>query len=139
MPPRPNRAGSAPQGRAVTDDGEILTAVDVERMITAASRAMSDLRNVLADQARDAAQKEHDWKLARARARTTLRAAGGEGPGGRATNDEADDYALEKHEDEHLAFVLAEAEYDATKSAVKMVTSQMDGLRTIAANIRAQT
>lgn len=128
-----------PSGRAITDDGEILTAVDVERMIASASKAMDSLRADLERQAREAAQAEHEWKVARAKARTSMRAMGGNGPGGRATEGECDDYALELHEPEHLAYVLTESLYDSTKSAVRMVTSQMDGLRTIAANIRAQT
>lgn len=133
MPPPPSRR------TGTDDDGRILTAVDVERMIEETSAAMKALREEVDAKADAAARAEHAWKVARAKSRTRQRAMGGDGPGGRATNDECDDYALEQHEEEHLEYLLTSSAFEASKAATKLVTSQMDGLRTIAANIRGQT
>lgn len=129
-----------PSGHVVTDAGELLTQADVERRIMKLSDELDELTHALDQQARAAGEAEGDYKVAFHAARVTARAIlDGNGPGGRVTNDEAEDFAMEKSEDEFRTYKVAEAVYQSGRDALRAKMSQLDALRTIAANIRAQT
>lgn len=125
--------------RTVDEAGQIITAVEVERKMLQLSNELEDLTTVLAQQAEAAARAEVAWKKERALTRLRERAMGGTGPGGRATEAEVEDIAIEKHSDLLLEHRLSEGRFDATRDAMKVKQSQVDALRTIAANLRAVT
>jgi hypothetical protein len=134
-PPPPNRRPP----RAVDHNGAVVTQADVERSITRISEELEEQTTILAVQAEEAAVAEVRWKRERAKTRLKKRAEGGYGPAGRATEDECDDSAIVAHGDLLNAYLIAEARYAATRDAMFTKRSQLDALRTIAANIRAQT
>lgn len=124
---------------ATGSNGEVLTAVDIERRIMATFDRMEEQVHDLAQKAREAAEAEAAYKSRFAQERLQARSAGGSGPGGRTTNDEADDKALRACSDELTQHLITEALYQAARDALHVRRSQMDALRTIASNLRAQT
>lgn len=126
-------------GRAVDEHGEIYTQADVEREILRVSHELEDLTGQLVQLARTAKQAEASYKVAFAKARMMARAEGGSGPSGRTTNDEADDRALSKTEPLYVDYLVKSAVWESTRDAMFTKRSQIDALRTIAANIRAQS
>jgi hypothetical protein len=135
-----NERGRPPGTRvAVSHTGEILTPVDIERRITALDDALETLTYDLEAKATASARAEAAYKIAYAKERMGRRVREGTGPGGRCTNDEADDYATSKCEDLLTTHLIAEAVHGAAKDALKAKVTQMDGLRTLAANVRNVT
>lgn len=120
--------------------GEVITAAMVESRITQLSDDLEALVERLALHAATNAEAEVAYKVKYAKARLVARdAPGGHGPGGRTTNDEADDRALVECESELRAHLIAEAVYASTRDAMFSRGRQLEALRTIAANIRSMT
>lgn len=137
-PPHPAGPGSrpAPSSRPRVVDGELLTQAEVEHRIVDIADAMEDFVHDLEARSDAMADAEVAWQLARARTRLDARAKPGSGPGGRTTNDEADDIAMTQHPEQFTAAVVAEARYNAAVQALKARTAQLDGLRAVNANLR---
>lgn len=102
-------------------------------------RIMEEDIDRLEDAAHNKAVATHAYKVKFARERLRAKSSEGYGPGGRTTDAEAEDHAMEKCGDEYLARLTAEALWDALEEKSRMMRAQLDALRTIAANIRAQT
>lgn len=120
--------------------GEVITATMVEQRITKLSDELEALTGDLSRFAHTAAVAEVDYKASYAKARLRARdRADGHGPGGRVTGDEADDHALKECEDAFRAHLIAGAVYSSARDAMFTKGRQLEALRTIAANIRAQT
>lgn len=104
------------------------------------SDELETLTETLVRQAADAAESEVDYKILYAKSRLIARDnPDGHGPGGRVSNDEADDLALKVSEREFRAHLIAQAIYGSSRDAMFTKGRQLDALRTIAANIRSQT
>lgn len=127
------------EATVVTEDGEILTAVEVEQAITRISNAMERDTLQLARLAEAASKAEVAYKVKFAQERIKARMQPGSGPKGRTTNDEADDMATVACADELAARLAAEAVHGSAVERMRTYRSQLDALRTLAANIRAQT
>lgn len=117
----------------------VLTAAEVERNIMLISTSMENLTNDLVSLANDAAEKEHAYRVAYAKARLVARDGEGHGPKGRTTNEEADDIATVECDALLRARLIAEAIHQAARDTLSTRRAQLDALRTIAANVRAQT
>lgn len=128
-----------PQRVAVGHGGEVITAVMVEQRITRLSDELEALTGDLARFAHAAAEAEVTYKAKYAKCRMVARNGEGHGPGGRVSNDEADDRALGECEVELRAHLIAGAVYASARDAMFTKGRQLEALRTIAANIRAQT
>lgn len=118
---------------------DILTAADVERAIARISAEMEDATHDLADLAENMAEAEVSYEVAFAKARIVARDQEGHGPKGRTTNDEADDRAIVQCEALLRDHLIKKAIHGACVEKLRTARSQLDALRTIAANIRAQT
>jgi hypothetical protein len=137
------------RGKQVRRTGDhVLTAAEVEANIARLSREMDDLLDEIIDRADAHAKAKHAYKVAFAASRLKRKSKPGNGPGGRTTDAEAEDYALTqgKHPDTdepvkdlYLAHLIAEAVYEATKEGNKGRIAQASMLQTIAANIRGRT
>lgn len=133
--PRPQR----PEGVAVGHHGEILTATMIEQAIMRLSAEMETLTHDLARRAEASADAEAKYKVKFAQQRLIARDGVGRGPGGRVSNDEADDIAIRACADELRGYLIAGALHGSLRDALFAKRAQMEALRTIAANIRAQT
>lgn len=111
----------------------------VESSIMKISNELEELVTDLANRAETAAQAEVTYKVKYAQKRLLARDAPGHGPGGRTSNDEADDRALRDCENELRAHLIAGALYGSLRDAMFTKGRQLEALRTIAANIRAMT
>jgi hypothetical protein len=127
------------RGETVDEHGVIVTAHAVEQRIAWLSRVIEDMAKEIELKAQAAAEAEAAYKVRFAQQRLVARDQEGHGPGGRTSNDEADDRATRDCAKELRAYLIADALYESAKQALKSRTSQMDALRTIAANIRAAT
>lgn len=136
---RRQQARPPSRGRTVTSQGEIITAVEVEQRIAKVADEIENMVTVIATKARESAESEARYKVRFAQERLKARDMEGHGPGGRTSNDEADDRATSACKDELQHHLITEALYFAAVHALKARTSQMDALRTIAANIRHAT
>lgn len=116
-----------------------LTQAEVEGEISRLSSAMEDALDQLARNAIDAAEAEAEYKIKYAQ--KLLQAGGleGSGRGGRTTVDEREAIALGQCEPEFRARLIKEAHHGVSQEKLRTMRSQIDALRTIAANIRAQT
>lgn len=117
----------------------VLTAADVEAEIMRLSDAMEVELGHMADQARQAAEAQHAYKVGFAKRRLEAGYEEGNGRGGRTTVGEREDMALRDTEEQYKAALIAEALYDTAKERGRTRRSQIDALRTISANIRAQS
>lgn len=125
---------------AVTEDGELVTPAYVEKEIVRLSNNMSDVTDGLSQLAQDMANAEVNYKRAWSREMIRARATlDGDGPKGRVTVDQAESFAIEHVHEELLAHLSATAMYDVAKEVLRTTRSQVDALRTIAANQRAQS
>lgn len=122
-----------------TPGQRVLTAVEVEAEIMRLSDAMEAELGEMASQAQAAAEAEHAFKVAYAKRRLEAGFEDGNGRGGKTTVDEREDMALMATADLFKARLIAEALYDTAKERGRTRRSQIDSLRTLAANIRAQT
>lgn len=129
----------AEQRRAIGPDGKVWTQGEVEQEIIRIEEQLVEWGEGLEAEAKRVAELEVDWKKNRARTRMMERVKPGTGPGGRTTNDEVDDIALNKHADKYEAYTIAEAAFGARKDAIFTLRDAGGLLQTIAANLRAQT
>lgn len=123
----------------VTHDGEILTPAEVERNILRICDELDEMIVDLANAADTAKRSEVAWKRAAAKVRIMRRPLPGNGPGGRTTEGDVEDSAMDKHGDLYEAYKINEGVYEALRDAMFTKRTQIDALRTIAANIRAAT
>lgn len=138
--PLDRRRAARPRPPGVVDqNGVIITAAEVERRIMQLSDDLEGLTTEIADRAEAAAIAEAAYKTAFAQERMKARARPGHGPQGRTTADEAEDRAIAACKDQLLEHVITEAVFLSAREALRSKTTQMDALRTIAANIRAAT
>lgn len=142
---------------------DIVTAAQVEQAIMETKVDLKNVRDEIEDRMVEAALAESEYKRAYHVQRLLSRDLTGHGPGDRVTNEEAEDYAvtavigfphgdLLKPDRCPSAYIdprgnvdlmtrrlVGEALATVSRDTLKALTSQMDGLRTIAANIRAQS
>ena len=127
---RGSAAGRARQAFGLSHvPGAVLTQAQVENEILRLSHRLENLTDELAARARAAAEAEANYK---GRHATVYMAT--EGPIAER-NARAD---IECHNLNALRLIAA-GQYDSTKQACRSTETQLDALRTIAANIRAQT
>ena len=115
----------------------LLTAGEVERQILSLSDRLEDETNRYADVAELAALAEADFKGCHARA--LLAFADATVGSRKATVDERRAQADLDAEDAYAIYRLNEARLDACKQALYSLRTRLDALRTLAANIRAQS
>lgn len=123
----------------MTGNRRPLTQSEVEGEIARLSDAMEDAMDELARRAQGAADAEADYKVAYAKELLKAGTLEGSGPRGRTTVDEREALALGKVEDLFRARLISEAHHNVAQERLRTQRSQIDALRTIAANIRAQT
>lgn len=111
-------------------DLDPLSQIQVEDEIRRLSNELTKATSFNAQAAERAAQADVDYKLARARALIDLRGKGGTVPEKEAT-------VLASVATQFENAKLAEAIYEASKEKGRNLRTQLDALRTIAANIRA--
>lgn len=125
--------------RTRTQGQRVLTAVEIESEIVALSDAMEETLGDYATLADEAAAAEHAYKVKKSKETLTASTKPGNGREGRTTVDERDAMVMVACDAEFLAHLIAEARFAAAKETLRVQQNRMDGLRTIAANIRAQT
>lgn len=108
-----------------------LSPVEVEAAIQQTLKQLRVSTEHTEDIARDAALAEHAYKVAYARARMEVRAFSP-----KATTSAVDDRALTRVEEEHLAHLLASSLLTARREANRSLQARLDGLRTLASNLR---
>jgi hypothetical protein len=114
---------------------KLLTQGDIESAILALSDALDDETHRYADLADEAAEAEADYKIKHARA--TVGYATSDGPKMTAAQIAA---RVELHAaDELRRYKLADARRQATREALMSLRSRLDAMRTLSANVRAQT
>lgn len=145
-PPQARRRPTQPpRGTDTADEDGLpytgpLTAAHVESEIMRLSQNMDEVTEELRNHAQAMAVAEHGYKLAYARAMMTARATlDGDGPKGRVTVDQAECFAIDQCEAELLEHLKTQVVYEVDRSLLQTLRSQVDALRTIAANIRHQT
>lgn len=109
--------------------GSLLTQAQVENEILRLSQRLENLTDELAGRARAAAEAEANHKGRHATVYLATEGSIAE------RNARAD---VECH-DLYTARLITAAQYETTKQACRSTETQLDSLRTIAANIRAQT
>lgn len=117
----------------------VLTSVEIEERIVTLSDVMEETLGDYAVLAEEAAQAEHAYKVKKSKETLAASTMPGNGREGRTTVDEREAMVMGKCEDEFLAHLIAEARFAAAKETLRVQQNRMDGLRTIAANIRAQS
>jgi DNA-binding protein YbaB len=126
-------------GRAERSSGRVLTQGEVEAEIVRISDEMEDALSDLADKAVAAATTQVAWKVEKAKRNLLAGTQPGNGREGKTTVDEREAMVTRDTEDVWIAALIAEAYYKVEKERLETLRSQMDAMRTIAANIRAQT
>lgn len=126
-----------PSGR--TRGQRVLTAVEVEAKIDDLSDRMEDVLEDFEAREDRAAEAKHAYELAAAKVRLRASSQPGNGPGGRTTVDEREAMVIVECEEQLLEHLIADAKKAAAKKTLDVMSNRMDGLRTIAANIRGQT
>ena len=114
----------------MTDDLDPMAMNDVEREIRRLSRELTSQTQALANAAREAARHDVAYKLAHAQAMIALR-----GHGGTVPEKEADVAA--RTIAQYEARQLSEATYRALQDKGRNLRTQLEALRTVAANVRA--
>lgn len=139
--PRPRQASPEPSHdrRDTLPYRPMITAGEVEGEIMRLSQAMDTGLEDLEQRAKEAAGAEHAYKVAFAKARLVARDEPGHGPKERTTDAEADDKATVRCDDELRKRLITDALHGVTQESLRTMRSQIDALRTIAANIRAQS
>lgn len=122
-----------------TQGQRVLTAVDVEERLDALDRDMETVLDELDALGEAAARAKHRYEIDYAKAILKAGAAPGNGKDGRTTVDEREAMARRDTDAVWLTHLIAEAHYDAAKRKLNVMQTRSDQLRTIAANIRAQT
>jgi hypothetical protein len=121
-----------------TED-EIWGRVEIETEITKLNRELDAMTGQLLPRARAAAQARRSWRVESAKTRLLQRVKPGNGPGGRMTEGEVEDFAIRKHEDLYLQYKITEADYETLRDAIFTKRDQLKSLQSIAANIRAES
>lgn len=111
-----------------------LSPEQVERALQATLRDLRESVEHTEDAAVEAANAEHAYKVGYAKARTTYRVMHP-----KATTSAIDDLALEDVAAEHLAHLLAAQKLTARREANRSLQARLDGLRTLASNLRLNT
>lgn len=109
----------------------------VEAEIVRLSDAMEDALDDLARRAQTAADAEHAYKVKYAKERLAAVSNGGHGPGGRCTADEAEDRATVRCDAELRARLVSDAYQGVAQERLRTMRSQVEALRTLAANVRS--
>lgn len=114
---------------------KLLTQGDIEAAILALSEALEDETHRYADLADEAAEAEADWKIKSARA--AIGYASADGPKLTQAQIAA---RVELHAaDELRRYKITEARRQATREALMSLRARLDAMRTLSANVRAQT
>lgn len=117
-----------------------LTQAGVEERIVDISDAMETAVEDLADKSDEAAEAEVAYKVKYAQ--SVLRAGArtdGTGRGGRLTEGDKEATAITECEDELRARLITEAHKEVAQEKMRTMRARLDALRTVSANIRAQT
>lgn len=125
--------------RTRTRGQRVLTAVQIEEDIVNLSDAMEETLGDYAELAEAAAVAEHAYKVKKSVRNLECSTLPGNGKDGRTTVDEREAMVIRDCSDELLAHLIADARFAAAKETLRVQQNRMEGLRTIAANIRAQT
>lgn len=112
----------------------VLTQGEIEEQMMAAVEALDDTTNDFADVADLAATAEADYKLRHARAIVTL-----SGESTKMTAPEKAARAELAAATELREWKLATAQVSSTKEALLSLRARLDALRSLSANVRAQT
>jgi hypothetical protein len=121
-------------------DGAPLTQAGVEREIMRLSNAMEEATEELAKYADEAAVAEADYKVGYAKA--VLKAGmrtDGTGRGGRLTEGDKEATAIVEVEQELRRRCVKDAHHQVAQEKLRTMRARIDALRTVSANIRAQT
>lgn len=116
-----------------------LTQVGVEREIMRLSDAMETATEELAKHADEAAIAEVDYKVGFAKAILKAGLQQGSGRNGKMTEGDKDATATVECEDLLRARIISEAKHEVDQEKLRTMRSRIDALRTVSANIRAQT
>lgn len=122
-----------------TPGQRVITAVEVESEIMRLSDGMDDELSVLVDVAQAAAEAEYAYKVGYAQAVLKAANVAGSGRNGLTTVDERENMALRDSDSLLRAHLVADVLYEVAREKLRTMRSQIDALRTIAANIRAQS
>ena len=95
---------------------------------------LETLTEAIQHQAPAAAQAEADYKSTVAQVRLRHRATGD-----KLTQGTLDDLAQVECEELHLNYLIMAAQLDASRQALRATQARLDGLRTLAAGVRAIT
>lgn len=116
-----------------------VTQAEVESEIMYVNDKMETATEDFAVLAEEAAVAEHAYKVKKAVKNLEASTMPGNGKDGRTTVDEREAMVIRDCADELLAHLIAEAKYASAKVILRTQESRMDSLRTLSANIRAQT
>jgi hypothetical protein len=111
----------------------LLTQGDVERRIMETIQAMEDATDALEVVSQEAAEAEADYKGGFARSILAIAA------GARVTAQEREARATVSNLDALRTYRIKEASRNSTKEHLNTLRAKLDGLRTIASNIRGQS
>lgn len=115
--------------------GRLLTQGEIEQQIMAISDALEEATDDYASASYEAALAEADYR--REYARAMVHAADADGP--RVPVSEREARALLAVTDQHRAYKVLDARAESGKQALYSLRARLDALRTLAANVRAQT
>lgn len=133
-------AGDDREGMRTRTPGQrVLTAVEVETKIVNLSDAMEETLDDYATLADEAARAEHAYKVKKSIQTLDASTKPGNGKDGRTTVDEREAMVTRDCDAELLTHLIANARFAAAKETLRVQQNRMDGLRTISANIRAQS
>lgn len=125
----------------MTDYARPLSQVEIEAEIRRLSDELERQTDAFAGQCRATANAEADWKFALHRA--LVEVAARERPKKRdekmTADERASQAALDAGEDLYRLHRIAEETQRATQAALGTLRSRLDSMRTLAANVRAQT
>ena len=105
--------------------------MNVHQRIEQAIEDLQDLLELTGDLALKAAKAESEFKVKAASLRISLRYSG------KYTVQALEDEVQIACEDEHLEMLLAQANHQSARDAMRGLQAQLDGLRTLAAGMRA--
>jgi hypothetical protein len=112
---------------------------EIEALILGVSDDMDEEVSALTECFERAARAKVAYGVAKAKRNLEAGLQPGNGRDGRTTVDEREAMVTRDTEAELYEHLISEAHYKVSREKLATLRSQMDGLRTIAANIRAQT
>lgn len=122
-----------------TPGQRVVTQAEVESEIMYVNDKMEEATEDFAVLAEAAARADHAYKVKKAIQNLEASTMPGNGKDGRTTVDEREAMVIKACADELLVHLIAEAKYASAKVILRTQESRMDSLRTLSANIRAQT